>query len=152
MNTALHFFRRYMSVPFRTGYFFVYKEVKTIEMMLSKQAFKEVAKLIKGNCCNCYKDNCLLLDDGDTHTCPQLITPSHIICKYFLKAVLPGEKALFRNLSGQEATERITCKGCGKKTERTGRNQKYCPDCARENQRKRNAEFMASKRSRRGYL
>ena len=129
------------------------REVKTIEMiMLNPQSFREIAKLIKSCCCNCYNGNCLLLDDGDTCVCPQIITQSHIICRYFLKAVLPGDKDLFRSISGQVPAETIICKGCGKKTERTGRNQKYCPECAFIKQRQRNAEYMSVKRSRRGYL
>lgn len=121
-------------------------------IMLNSRSFKEIAKLIKNCCCNCYKGNCLLLDDGETCVCPQLITPSHIICKYFLKAVLPGDKDLFRSIGGQVPVETIVCKDCGKKTERTGRNQKYCPECAAIKQRQRNAAFMSAKRSRRGYL
>ena len=64
---------------------------------LNPQLFEKVATLIKTECCNCYEENCLLLDDGETHACPQLITPSHIICKYFLESVLPGDKALLKN-------------------------------------------------------
>lgn len=66
------------------------------KLKFNPQLFEKVSTLIKTQCCNCCKDNCLLLDDGDTHTCPQLITPSHIICRYFLECVLPGDKTLLK--------------------------------------------------------
>lgn len=66
---------------------------------LNLQIFDEVTTLIKTQCCNCCEDNCLLLDDGESHICPQLITPSHIICKYFLEAVLPSDKKLLKQTS-----------------------------------------------------
>ena len=65
---------------------------------LNPQLFEKVATLIKTQCCNCYEENCLLLDDGETHNCPQLITPSHIICSYFLESVLPGSKELMKRI------------------------------------------------------
>ena len=115
---------------------------------LNSQSFSSVMTLIKKQCCNYYQGNCLLLDDGDTHTCPQRITPSHIICRYFLDCVLPSDKALMKSVMGQIPVETVVCALCGSKTERTGRNQKFCPDCAKKKQRQRNAEFMSAKRSR----
>ena len=69
------------------------------KLKLNPQLFKKVSTLIKTQCCNCYEDNCLLLDDGETHICPQLITPSHIICRYFIESVLPGDKALLKRIT-----------------------------------------------------
>ena len=69
------------------------------KLKLNPQLFDKVSTLIKTQCCNCYEDNCLLLDDGNTHTCPQLIAPSHIICRYFLESVLPGDKALLKQIT-----------------------------------------------------
>ena len=68
------------------------------KLKLNPQSFDEVVSLIKAQCCNCYDGNCLLLDDGETHICPQIITPSHIICRYFLESVLPGNKALMKRI------------------------------------------------------
>ena len=68
------------------------------KLKLNTQLFKEVVNLINTQCCNCYEENCLLLDDGETHICPQLITPSHIVCRYFLESVLPGNKALMKRI------------------------------------------------------
>lgn len=70
-----------------------------LKLKITPQLFEKVSTLIKTQCCNCYEDNCLLLDDGDTHICPQLITPSHIICRYFLESVLPGDKALLKQIT-----------------------------------------------------
>ena len=117
------------------------------KLNLTLKQFAEIKTMIKSRCCNCYQGNCLLLDDGDTHTCPQLITPSHIICRYFLDAVLPADKTLLKDLRS-ESVVMMVCSLCGKKTERTGRNQKFCPGCAKKKQRQRNAEYMSAKRSR----
>ena len=118
------------------------------KLKLTLKQFAEIKTMIKSRCCNCYQGNCLLLDDGDTHTCPQLITPSHIICRYFLDSVLPSDNALKKSVTGQSPTETVICALCSSKTERTGRNQKFCPDCAKKKQRQRNAEYMSAKRSR----
>lgn len=69
------------------------------KLKLNSQVFSEVADLIKTQCCNCYESNCLLLEDGETHICPQLITPSHIICRYFFESVLPGDKTLLKRIT-----------------------------------------------------
>ena len=69
------------------------------KLKLNPQLFEKVSALIKIQCCNCCEDNCLLLDDGETHTCPQLITPSHIVCRYFLECVLPGDKTLLKRIT-----------------------------------------------------
>lgn len=68
------------------------------KLKLNSQSFDKVVSLIKAQCSNCCDDNCLLLDDGESHICPQLITPSHIICRYFLEAVLPGDKKLLKQI------------------------------------------------------
>ena len=115
---------------------------------LNSQSFSSVMTLIKKQCCNYYQGNCLLLDDGDSHTCPQRITPSHIICRYFLDSVLPADKTLQRSLISNTTAVMLTCAFCGSKTEKIGRNQKFCPGCARKKQRQRNAEYMSAKRSR----
>ncbi len=69
------------------------------KLKLNSQSFDKVVSLIKAQCCNCYDGNCLLLDDGETHICPQLITPSHIVCRYFLESVLPGDRALQKRIT-----------------------------------------------------
>ena len=69
------------------------------KLQLNPQLFEKVSMLIKTQCCNCYEENCLLLDDEESHTCPQLITSSHIICRYFLESVLPGDKTLLKRIT-----------------------------------------------------
>ena len=49
---------------------------------------KRANSLIRRECCNCDSGNCLALDDGDTCSCPQMITFS-VCCKWFRWAVLP---------------------------------------------------------------
>ena len=83
------------------------------KLNLTLKQFAEIKALIKSRCCNCYQGNCLLLDDGDTHTCPQLITPSHIICRYFLACVLPSDNALLKSVTGQAPAETLVCALCG---------------------------------------
>ena len=69
------------------------------KLKLNSRLFEKVSTLIKTQCCNCYEENCLLLDDDESHICHQLITPSHIICRYFLESVLPGDKALLKQIT-----------------------------------------------------
>ena len=49
---------------------------------------KQAASLIRRECCCCEDGNCIVLDDGDTCTCPQTISFS-VCCKCFRWAVLP---------------------------------------------------------------
>lgn len=60
--------------------------------------FRKVSRLVRRECCNCMDGNCLLLDDGETHTCVQLISKYHIFCNHFKDAVLPLDKELYREL------------------------------------------------------
>ena len=69
------------------------------KLKLNPQLFEKISTLIKAECCNCYEENCLLLDNGEVHICPQFITPSHIVCRYFLHSVLPGDKALLKRIT-----------------------------------------------------
>ena len=57
--------------------------------------------LVHKTCCNCYKGNCLLLNDGEETKCVQLISRYGIYCNYFLKAVLPAEKELYAEILQQ---------------------------------------------------
>ena len=61
--------------------------MNTMHIYTEKQS-KIVNTLVKNECCNYDEGNCLLLDDGETHCCPQLITYS-LLCQYFRRAVLP---------------------------------------------------------------
>ena len=59
---------------------------------ISKEQSKKIKDLVRKTCCNYIKENCLLLDDGDSHKCVQIIADSSVMCKYFEKVVLPTEK------------------------------------------------------------
>ena len=54
---------------------------------------KQAASLIRRECCCCEDGNCIVLDDGDTCTCPQTISFS-VCCKWFRWAVLPLDGTL----------------------------------------------------------
>ncbi len=61
----------------------------------------KIKTLVHKTCCNCYKENCLLLDDGEETKCVQLISRHGIYCNCFLKAVLPAEKELYTEILWQ---------------------------------------------------
>ena len=64
---------------------------------LTPRQSRKVNTLVKKECCNCENGNCILLDDGDTCVCPQLISYS-LLCKWFRIAVLPLDKLLYAEL------------------------------------------------------
>ena len=68
--------------------------------IIPKQA-RTVHRLARDQCCNCTDGNCLLLDDGDSHACVQMISYYGIYCKYFLHAVLPAERKLYEQIIEQ---------------------------------------------------
>jgi hypothetical protein len=65
---------------------------------ITPQESRKVNVLVRRLCCNCVRDNCLLLDDGESHRCIQLISIYGIYCKYFLTAVLPADKKLLQQI------------------------------------------------------
>ena len=72
--------------------------------MVLKITPKQRAKinaLVRKTCCNCYKGNCLLLDDGEPHRCVQIISRSGIYCNYFRRAVLPSDSELYAQIRDQ---------------------------------------------------
>ena len=72
---------------------------------LSPQQSRRVNALIRKECCNCFDGNCILLDDGESCVCPQLISYS-LLCKWFRAAVLPLDKLLFAELYQSEDKRR----------------------------------------------
>ena len=61
----------------------------------------KINALVRKACCNCYKGNCLLLDDSGETKCVQLISRYGIYCNYFLKAVLPSDSELYAQIRDQ---------------------------------------------------
>ena len=105
---------------------------------------KQANALIRRECC-CYEDgNCMLLDDGDTHTCPQTISFS-VCCKWFRWSVLPQigtlEAEIFRN------KELKRCAVCGRVFVPKSNRAKYCPDCAARVHRRQKTESERKRRS-----
>ena len=61
---------------------------------ISLSQSRQINALIKKLCCNYAGGNCLLLDDGEEHSCVQCISRYGIYCSYFKNAVLPADKEL----------------------------------------------------------
>lgn len=89
---------------------------------------KRANSLIRRACCNCEGGNCIALDDGDTCTCPQMISFS-ICCKWFRWAVLPLDKALEAEIHCGDRVKR--CAVCGAAFVPRSNRAKYCETCAR---------------------
>ena len=85
---------------------------------------KHAHKLARERCCNCYSGFCVLFDTP----CPQCITRS-LICKWFIRAVLPENMPLYVELTGDRGRSKL-CASCGKPFVPTGSRSVYCPDCA----------------------
>ena len=111
--------------------------------MTPEQASK-VKKVVKKQCCNAIDDNCILLEGLDPCPCPQLITRS-LICRWFLTAVLPGEKELEQELIRKG--ERKRCEVCGHTYYSASNRSKYCADCAAKVKRRQQAEYARRKRA-----
>mgnify|MGYP000756048428 FL=1 len=112
---------------------------------LSPRQSRKVNTLVKKECCNCENGNCILLDDGDTCVCPQLISYS-LLCKWFRIAVLPLDKLLYAELFKTEDKKR--CTECGASFASTSNSVKYCPDCRKRITRRQAAERMRKRRAR----
>ena len=95
---------------------------------------RRVRRLVRRLCANCESGNCLLLDDGDSCLCPQLITSS-IVCKYFRNSVLPDDQELCAGVFRERIVRR--CCLCGTPLFSTSNAAKYCPSCAVKERRRR---------------
>ena len=111
---------------------------------LTPQQSRKVNALIRKSCCNCDNGNCLLLDNGETCVCPQLISYS-LLCKWFRAAVLPDDRELYAELCQREDLRR--CAVCGASFASSSNSVKYCPDCRKRVTRKQAAERMRKRRA-----
>ena len=102
-----------------------------------------VNALVKNECCNYDEGNCLLLDDGETHCCPQLITYS-LLCQYFRRAVLPLRPDLENEILSQKPKN--VCRNCNKQFEKIQHNQLYFKKCAES--RKKWSNTLSARRQR----
>ena len=106
---------------------------------------KQANALIRRECC-CYEDgNCMLLDDGDIHTCPQTISFS-VCCKWFRWAVLPLAGSLEAEIYRGRDLKR--CAVCGGVFVPKSNRAKYCPDCAGRMKKIKAAERKRKQRQR----
>ena len=88
---------------------------------------KQANALIRRECCNYEDGNCMLLDDGDTCTCPQTVSFS-VCCKWFRWAVLPLVGTLEAEIYRGWDLKR--CAVCGGVFVPKSNRGKYCPGCA----------------------
>lgn len=109
---------------------------------LTAQQKKAVRKLVK-RCCNNDEGNCLPLDDGMPCICPQSVS-THLICRYFHRAVLPEDPALEADILKAGPMRR--CRICGQRFPAGSNRAKYCRGCAARAHRK---QKTASERKRR---
>lgn len=67
-------------------------------LKINEAQAEQVAELARSTCCN-YDLGCCLRLGNDT--CVQLLSRYGIYCKYFLNAVLPGDRKLYRTIINQ---------------------------------------------------
>lgn len=113
-------------------------------ILLTPKQSRRVNSLIKKMCCNYDNGPCILLDDGDPCVCPQIITFSHIICKYFKRSVLPGDKELYIEVMKPKNSKK--CSVCGKEYISKGNKSKYCDDCRKSITKRQAAERKRKQR------
>ena len=105
---------------------------------------KQAASLIRRECCCCEGGNCIVLDDGDTHTCPQTISFS-VCCKWFRWSVLPQIGTLEAEIFRDKDLKR--CAVCGGVFVPKSNRAKYCPGCAARVHRRQKTESERKRRS-----
>ncbi len=105
---------------------------------------KQANALIRRECCNYEDGNCIVLDDGDTCTCPQIVSFS-VCCKWFRWAVLPLDGTLEAEIFRDKDLKR--CAVCGRVFVPKSNRAKYCPDCAARVHRRQKTESERKRRS-----
>ena len=105
---------------------------------------KQANALIRRECCNYEDGNCMPLDDGDTHTCPQTISFS-VCCKWFRWSVLPQVGTLEAEIFRDKELKR--CAVCGRVFVSKSNRAKYCPGCAVRVHRRQKTESERKRRS-----
>ena len=113
---------------------------------LTPKQSRRVNALIRRECCNYDNGVCILLDC----VCPQTITYSHVICKWFKTAVLPLDEGLHTELMKPKNTK--VCAVCGAEFTAPTQKFKYCDKCRKIVLRKQKAEYQRKKRLESGKL
>ena len=112
-------------------------------LRLTHEQAAAVYECVLKNCANCVDGNCLLLDNGDFIPCPQLITRS-LLCRYFINAVLPGDRQLYGDIFGSPYAR--PCRECGKIFHPKSDKAKYCDKCRAIVRRRQTRNRMRLKR------
>lgn len=115
---------------------------------LTPQQSRRINALIRRECCNYDNGNCILLDDGEPCVCPQIITFSHIICKWCKSAVLPLDKELYIQLAKPPNTK--ICAVCGKPFIFKGNKAKYCNSCKVYIRRRKQVQYQQKYKRNKG--
>ena len=105
---------------------------------------KQANTLIRRECCNCENGACIALDDGDSRTCPQMISFS-VCCKWFRWSVLPQIGTLEAEIFRDKELKR--CAVCGRVFVPKSNRAKYCPSCAARVHRRLKTESERKRRS-----
>ena len=105
---------------------------------------KQANSLIRRECCCCEDGNCIVLDDGDTCTCPQTVSFS-VCCKWFRWSVLPLDGTLEAEIFRDKDLKR--CAVCGGVFVPKSNRAKYCPGCAARVHRRQKTESERKRRS-----
>lgn len=111
---------------------------------ISDKRRRQINRLVKAECCNYQQGSCLLLDDGEPVSCPQLISGS-LSCRWFRDAVLPIDKELHSEIMGQTALKK--CSVCGQPFRAVSNRAKYCERCRKSERRKQYRESKQKTRT-----
>lgn len=108
-------------------------------------SIQKARSLIRRECCNLSSGNCVFLDDGEEHTCPQLHADS-VCCNWFRDAVLSTDAELEAEILNRVCNDTMRCKICGKPINMKSNRAKYCPKCAIKVHRNQTSNCKRSKR------
>lgn len=98
-------------------------------------------KLARRECCNYIDGDCIATD------CKCVIDTSitSILCKYFIKSVLPLNKELEAHYNDELYSK--LCKDCNKRFTSYVKNKLYCPDCTVKNNKERYKKYNRKRNS-----
>ena len=107
-----------------------------VAALMDYRQYRRARRLVH-ECCNYDGGNCIALDDGEECVCVQSISYS-LLCRWFRAAVLPLDReletALFHRLDAKR------CAVCGALFTPGSNRAKYCPECAVQVRRRKEAE------------
>ena len=104
---------------------------------MNEDQFGRAKRLIRKNCCNFSRGNCLCLDNGESCACAQVITRT-VVCNWFKEAILLLDEKLHSELMPAKVGK--FCKACGKPVSSKNSNIRYCSKCAYEQKKKKEAD------------